>query len=103
MNTKTTAQIENELRSNGALLANSGAARALEQLKRARARVAFLKLAAGAPNFGYAVAEDKSSMTRAEAEALATEAMGYLQSLLPAKAVSYEEQMARAEGFKPVG
>jgi hypothetical protein len=87
-NERSVSQLEGELYANGALLAGSGAAKALDKLKKARAHLAFLRLAAAAPAMGFNVAEpdkEMAGMTREQVAALAKEAMAYLESLLPAK------------------
>jgi hypothetical protein len=85
---KTVSQLEGQLHAAGALRVDSGAAKALDKLKKARAHLAFMKLAASAPAFGFAVAEpdkEMAGMTREQAATLAREAMAYLESLLPPK------------------
>jgi hypothetical protein len=85
---KTVSQIEGQLHAAGSLRADSGAARALDKLKKARAHLAFLRLAATAPATGYNVAEpdkEMAGMTREQVAALAKEAMAYLESLLLTK------------------
>jgi hypothetical protein len=87
-NEKTVSELEGELHRNGALAVGSNAAKTLEKLKRARAHLAFLRLAAAAPAMGYNVAEpdkEMAGMSREAVAALAREAMTYLESLVPPK------------------
>lgn len=86
--TKTLTQIEAELHAQSALHVGSKAAAALDQLKKARGHLAFLKLALTAPATGFNIGEpdaDMAGMTREQCTALAREAMEYLSSLIPAK------------------
>jgi len=85
---RTVSQLEGQLYAQGALLADSGAAKALDKLKKARAHLAFLRLAAAAPATGFNVAgpdAEMAGMTREQAAALARQALVYLESLIPPK------------------
>ncbi len=87
-NERTTSEIEAQLYATQALAVGSKAAAALDQLRKARAHLAFLTLAVSAPATGFNLAgadKDMAGMTREQCTALAREAMEYLSSLIPPK------------------
>jgi hypothetical protein len=78
----STSAIEASLRSSGALLANSEAAKVLDRYRAARAALTRSVAEASARAFGLAMAEAEKEMSAEEASKVARECAAYLEQLV---------------------